>query len=60
VVSAVHDKDGNGKLTTNLLGIPTEPYGFTGQGSGWLGLPSFKKVSFNLPDEGAAITIATE
>jgi uncharacterized protein (DUF2141 family) len=60
VVSAIHDKDGNGKLTTNLVGMPTEPYGFTGQGSGSFGPPAFKDVSFNLPAEGAAITVPTK
>ena len=27
--SIFHDLNGNGKLDTNLLGIPTEPYGFS-------------------------------
>ena len=56
-VSAVHDKDMNGKLTTNLLGMPTEPYGFSGRGSGTFGPPAFQDVSFRLPDGGAAVTI---
>ena len=59
-VSAVHDRDENGKLTTNLLGIPTEPYGFTGRGSGLFGPPAFDDVSFSLPAGGAAVTIATK
>lgn len=57
-VSAVHDKDGSGKLTSNMMGMPTEPYGFTGQGSGSFGPPSFQDVSFNIPAEGASVTIA--
>lgn len=56
-VSAIHDKDMNGKLTTNLLGMPTEPYGFTGQGSGRFGPPAYTDVSFGLPDGGTAVTI---
>lgn len=28
-VSCFHDVNGNGKLDTNWLGIPTEPYGFS-------------------------------
>jgi uncharacterized protein (DUF2141 family) len=56
-VSAIHDKDMNGKLTTNLLGMPTEPYGFSGQGSGRFGPPAFPDASFRLPDGGAAVTI---
>jgi uncharacterized protein (DUF2141 family) len=56
-VSAIHDKDMNGKLTTNLLGMPTEPYGFSGQGSGRFGPPAFTDASFRLPDGGATVTI---
>ena len=59
-VSAIHDRDVNGKLTTNLLGMPTEPYGFTGRGSGSFGPPAFEDVSFSLPAGGAAVTIATK
>jgi uncharacterized protein (DUF2141 family) len=28
-ISCFHDLNGNGKLDTNLVGIPTEPYGFS-------------------------------
>jgi uncharacterized protein (DUF2141 family) len=56
-VSAIHDKDMNGKLTTNLLGIPTEPYGFSGQGSGRFGPPAYPDVSFRVPEGGTAVTI---
>lgn len=41
--SAVHDKDGNNRLTTNFMGIPTEPYGFTGHGKGSCGPPAIRR-----------------
>lgn len=28
-VTVMHDRDSNGKLNTNWLGLPREPYGFT-------------------------------
>ena len=27
-IAAIHDINGNGKLDSNLLGVPTEPFGF--------------------------------
>jgi uncharacterized protein (DUF2141 family) len=37
-VAAFHDENGNGKLDTNSLGVPTEGFGFSNdaQGSSWL------------------------
>jgi uncharacterized protein (DUF2141 family) len=38
-LSAYHDENGNGRLDTNVLGMPTERYAFTG--SPTMGAPSF-------------------
>ena len=59
-VSAIHDRDGNGKLTTNLVGMPTEPYGFSRQGRAMFGPPAFEEAAFSLPAEGAAVSIGTK
>jgi uncharacterized protein (DUF2141 family) len=40
-VSVYHDENGNGKLDTNVLGIPKEKYGFSNNASGLFGPPSF-------------------
>ena len=37
-----------GKLDTNFLGIPKEPYGFSNEKKGRFGPPKFKEVSFTL------------
>lgn len=55
-VSVVHDRDGNGKLNTNLMGLPTEPYGFSGKPASF-GPPSFADASLRLGDEGASVSI---
>ncbi len=47
-VACYHDEDGNGKLNTNFLGIPTEGVGASNDATGFLGPPSFKDASFNL------------
>jgi len=50
-IKAFHDINGNGELDTNLVGIPTEPYGFSNGQAGRFGPPSFEAASFELDDE---------
>ena len=38
----------NMKIDKNIIGIPTEQYGFSNNVSGILSIPLFKNVSFNL------------
>lgn len=47
-VTAFHDENDNGELDTNLLGIPTEGYGFGNDASATFGPPKF---------EAAAVTV---
>ena len=46
--SIVHDVNGNRNLDKNLLGIPTEPFGFSGNKSIFRGLPSFEEAAFEV------------
>ena len=55
-VAMYHDRNGNGKLDSNLIGIPTEPYGFSGE-SATVGAPAWGKASIHLAPEGTAITV---
>jgi uncharacterized protein (DUF2141 family) len=45
-IAVIHDEDMNGKLETNLLGIPTEGYGFSNDAKSLVGVPSFSDASF--------------
>ena len=47
-VNGFHDSDGNGDLDTNLLGIPTEGYGFGNGATGMFGPASFDDSSVDL------------
>jgi len=47
-VALFHDADGNGKLSTNILGMPKEGYAFSNNASSFLGVPGFKDASFYL------------
>ena len=46
-VSIFHDLNGNLDIDTNFIGIPKEPYGFSGE-VGKFGPPKFDKASFVL------------
>ena len=45
-IRVYQDKNKNSKIDTNLLGIPTENYGFSNDASGWFGPPSWDKAKF--------------
>jgi uncharacterized protein (DUF2141 family) len=45
-VKVFHDENSNGELDTDILGIPTEKYGFSNHASGWFGPPSWEKSRF--------------
>lgn len=47
-VAVFHDKNGNGELDTNWLGIPKEDVGFSKAKMKMFGPPSFKECCFEL------------
>jgi uncharacterized protein (DUF2141 family) len=47
-IAVLQDQDKNGKMTTNLVGYPVEPYGFSNNKFGKFGPPDFNDVSFSL------------
>ena len=56
-VSAFHDANGNGKLDKNLLGIPTEKYGFGHDAMGTMGPPTFQAASITMGPVNQTIVI---
>jgi uncharacterized protein (DUF2141 family) len=50
-ISAFHDANGNGKLDTNLIGIPKEAFAFGNNVMGLFGPPSFHKARITLRDK---------
>lgn len=46
-IMAYHDVNNNGKLDTNFLGIPCEPFAFSNNAKGFMGVPKFEKVKFD-------------
>lgn len=47
-VAVFHDKNSNGKLDTNILGIPKEPVAFSKAKMKTFGPPSFEECSFSV------------
>jgi uncharacterized protein (DUF2141 family) len=45
-LAVFHDENKDGKLNTNLVGIPKEPYGFSNNARPAFSAPSFKEASF--------------
>lgn len=50
-VSVFVDTNGNGELDTNLVGRPTEPYGFSRDARGSLGAPGFEDAAVEVNDD---------
>lgn len=50
-ISIYHDENGNEKLDSNLLGMPTEAYGFSNDARGSLGPPKFEAAAFTVGED---------
>ena len=57
-LAVVHDENMNGKLDTNLLGVPTEGYGFSNDAKAFLSAPSFSAASFSYDGRNVDMTIS--
>ena len=55
-----HDLNNNGKLDKNLLGVPTEPYGFSNNARPKFRAPSWEEAKFALPQGGQVVTLRLE
>ena len=45
-VRVMHDVNGNGKLDSNFIGMPTEPWAFSNNAAGHMGPPKWPDVKF--------------
>jgi uncharacterized protein (DUF2141 family) len=58
--SVLHDENRNGQMDRNGLGIPTEGYGVTNNPKPAFRAATFEEARFNLPAEGAKLTISLQ
>jgi uncharacterized protein (DUF2141 family) len=59
-IAAFCDKNGNGTLDANFVGMPTEPYGFSRDARGVFGPPSWEDAAVELGDEETTLTISLQ
>lgn len=59
-VSCFHDLNNNGKLDANLLGIPSEPYGFSNNARPKFRAPKWAEAKFEMKAGGGHISIRLE
>lgn len=45
-VRVMHDRNDNGKLDSNFVGMPTEPWAFSNNATGSFGPPGWEQVKF--------------
>ncbi|WP_236021651.1 DUF2141 domain-containing protein [Geomesophilobacter sediminis] len=57
-VAVIHDENRNGKLDTNLFGVPKEGYGFSNDAKGVIGAPTFSAASFSYDGKDLDLTIS--
>jgi len=56
-VKSFHDRDMNGKMKFNALGMPLEPYGFSNNARAPFGPPSWRRAAFEVKSGGNSQTI---
>ncbi len=56
-IAAFADSNKNEYLDKNLIGQPTEPYGFSNNVRNLFGPPSFNKAAFEVNDAGVVLSI---
>jgi uncharacterized protein (DUF2141 family) len=56
-ISVIHDENENGKLDSNMIGIPKEGFGFANDAMGTFGPPAFEKASITVETQKVSITI---
>lgn len=56
-VSAVHDENGDGKLNTNLFGVPTEGWATSGNVTHALRAPDFAESKFEVGAQPARVDL---
>lgn len=56
-ISAYLDANGNNKLDTNSMGIPSEPYAFSRSAKGRMGPPTFEDAAFAVGSSRTKLTI---
>ena len=56
-ISSFYDKNDNGKMDTNFLGIPKEPVALSNNAKGKFGPPKYRDAKFNISESKTQLKI---
>ncbi len=56
-IATYQDMDADGKISTNIIGVPTDPYGFSNNYRPKIKAPSFKDCSFDYDEDNNTVSI---
>jgi uncharacterized protein (DUF2141 family) len=56
-IKAFHDIDGDGKMSSNPFGMPTEPFAFSNNAKGAMGPATWTDAAFDVTSGGTKISI---
>ena len=56
-ISVLHDVNDDGKMNSNAVGMPIEPFGFSNNAMGNFGPPSFEQAKFKVTAEKKTVSI---
>lgn len=56
-IAVFHDKNGNGEMDRNFIGLPKEPYGFSNNARGTFGPPKWEKAKVSISEQNFALNI---
>lgn len=56
-IAVIHDENDNGKLDTNLLGVPAEGFGVSNDPAPGMGPPAFDQARFDLDPDDPVVEI---
>ncbi len=59
-IAAIHDENRDGELTTNMMGLPKEGYGFSNDAKGMFGAPAFEAASFSYNGQSLDMAITLQ
>ena len=59
-VIVIHDENDNGRLDENIIGVPTEGYGFSNDARGFLSAPSFDAAAVTIDGEDRNVVISLQ
>lgn len=54
-IRILHDRNGDGEMATNLIGMPSEPWGISNDAAGSFGPPKWEDAKFQLEDDATLV-----